>query len=40
MNDIEKCSNCGISSLKSNYHKKSRSKDGLTAHCKLCQKNF
>ena len=33
---VKKCSKCGIISLKSNFHKKSRSKDGLNRHCKNC----
>ena len=40
MDDIEKCTKSGILSLKNNFHKKSRFKDGLTPHCKLCQKIY
>ena len=40
MDDIKRCSKCGIISLKSNFHKKPRSTDGLTPHCKLCRKIF
>ena len=35
---MKRCPKCGILSLKSNFHEKSRSKDGLIAHCKFCQK--
>ena len=40
MNDIKRCSKCVKSSLKNNFHKKPRSKDGLTPHCKPCGKNY
>ena len=33
---VKKCSNCGIISLKSNFHKKLKSSDGLFSHCKSC----
>ena len=34
------CSECGKISLKSNFHKKSRSKDGLIPHCRPCRKIY
>ena len=33
---VKKCSKCGIISLKSNFHKKLKSSDGLQPHCKSC----
>ena len=33
---VKKCSKCGIISLKSNFPKKSRYKDGLNSICKGC----
>ena len=33
--ELKRCSKCGIISLNSNFHKKSRSIVGLTPHCKL-----
>ena len=33
---VKKCSNCGIVSLKSNFHKRSKSSDGLQPQCKNC----
>ena len=36
---VEKCSKCGIISLKINLYKKSRSKDGLNSICKNCVKD-
>ena len=40
MDDIKKCSNSGILSLKREFHKKLKAKDGLTPHCKLCHKAY
>ena len=38
---MKRYSRCGISSLKSKFHKKNITKnDGLTQHCKLCQKIY
>ena len=37
---VKKCSSCRIISMKSNFQKKSRSKDGLTSHCKVCKKIY
>ena len=33
---IKKCSKCGIVKLKSNFHKKRKSIDGLQYQCKSC----
>ena len=33
---IKKCSKCGIISVKSNFHKDKKSKDGLFSQCKSC----
>ena len=33
---IKKCIKCGNISLKSNFHKKLSSKDGLQSQCKVC----
>ena len=33
---VKKCSKCGIISLKSNFHKRLKSTDGLIAHGKCC----
>ena len=33
---VKKCSKCGIISLKSNFHKNNKSKDGLFSYCKSC----
>ena len=33
---IKKCSKCGIISLKSNFHKRTKSSDRLQPHCKNC----
>ena len=32
----KKCSRCGIVKLKSNFHKRLKSSDGLLAQCKCC----
>ena len=40
VDDIKRCSKCGIISLESNFHRKLRSKDGLTPHCKPCRKIY
>ena len=36
MDDVKKCSKCGIISLKSNFHKNKLTKDGLFSQCKSC----
>ena len=33
---VKKCTKCGIISLKTNFHKKLKSSDGLQLHCKSC----
>ena len=33
---VKKCSKCGIVKLKSNFHKRLKSSDGLFAQCKCC----
>ena len=33
---VKKCSKCGIISLKSNFHKNKKSKDGLFSQCNSC----
>ena len=33
---VKKCSKCGIVKLKSNFHKRSKSSDGLQPQCKNC----
>ena len=33
---VKKCSRCGIVNLKSNFHKRLKSSDGLFALCKCC----
>ena len=33
---VKKCIKCGIISLKSNFHRKLKSSDGLQPHCKSC----
>ena len=40
MDDLKRCSKCEIISLKCNFHKKPRFKDGLTPHCKPCRKIY
>ena len=35
---VKKCSKCGIISLKNKIHRDLKKYDGLTSHCKLCQK--
>ena len=37
---IKRCSKCGNISLKSNFHKKLSSKDGLQFQCKNCRQQF
>ena len=37
---VRKCSKSGIISLKSNFHKNSRSKDGSNSICKGCMKDY
>ena len=33
---VKKCSKCGVLKLKSNFHKKLKSSDGLFSQCKSC----
>ena len=33
---VKKCSKCGNVSLKSNFHKNTKSKDGIQSQCKFC----
>ena len=40
MDDVKRCSQYGLISLKSNFLRESRSEDGLTPHCKPCQKIY
>ena len=35
---VKKCSRCVIISLKSNFHRQSKSKNGLQPQCKRCLK--
>ena len=37
---IKKCSKCGIVKLNSNFHRKTKSKDGLDNQCRLCWKQY
>ena len=37
---IKKCCKCGIISLKSNFHKNKKMKDGLNPNCKVCRKKY
>ena len=37
---IKKCAKCGIISLKSNFHKNTKSKDGLHSYCIPCRKEY
>ena len=37
---LKKCCRCGIISLKSNFHKNKKSKDGLFSQCKFCTKKY
>ena len=37
---VKKCSRCGIISLRSNFHKRTLSKDGLYNQCKVCRKEY
>ena len=37
---LKKCSNCGIISLKSNFHKRSKSGEGLQSQCKFCVNGY
>ena len=39
-NDLKRCSSCGIDSLKSNFHKDRKRKDGLRPQCIDCRKKF
>ena len=38
--DIKSCSKYGIISLKSNFHKNTKTSDGFYPQCKLCRKNI
>ena len=37
---VKKCDKCGIISLKSNFHKRSKSSDGFHPQCKFCIKEY
>ena len=37
---MKKCSKCKIISLKSNFHKRSKSKDGFQSQCKFCVNHY
>ena len=40
-NDLmNRCSICGIISLKSNFHKNENMSDGFNPQCKFCTKNI
>ena len=39
-NLIKKCSKCGIISLKSNFHKRSKSSVGFHSQCKFCVNQY
>ena len=39
-NDLKRCSSCGNVSLKSNFHKDRKRKDGLRPQCIDCRKKF
>ena len=38
--DLKTCSSCGNNSLKSNFHKDRKRKDGLRPQCIDCRKKF
>ena len=40
MDDMKKCSKCKMDCLKTNFHKKSKSRDVLTPYCKPCRKSY
>ena len=40
MDVVQRCSKCGIISLKSNLHKDNTKNDGLKSNCKVCKKIF
>ena len=40
MDDIKKYSKFGIISLKSNFYKNTKSKDGLHSYCIPCRKEY
>ena len=40
MDDIKRCSKCGIISLKIGFHKDKNKKDGLKSNCKVCRKKY
>ena len=40
MDDIKKCSKCGINSLKINYYKDRTRKDGYRSECKFCVNEY
>ena len=37
---IEECSKCGLITLKSNFHERILSRDGLCIRCKVCKKEY
>ena len=37
---IKRCSRCGNISLKSNFHKKLSSRNGLNTNCNVCRKLY
>ena len=37
---VKKCCRYGIISLKTNFHTRSKSKDGYRSACKICEKKF
>ena len=37
---VKNCSKCGNISLKSNFHKRTLSKNGYRSECKICEKKF
>ena len=37
---MKKCSNCGVISLKSIFHKRSKSSDGFQSQCKICVNHY
>ena len=38
--DLKKCSKCKTTSLKSDFHKITKSKDGLHSYCIPCRKKY
>ena len=37
---VKKCRSCAIISLKSNFHKNRKSRDGLQSQCKFCVNDY